>query len=300
MKKYVKALRAPFLAGSIVPVIIGASYAFTAGYFSSSIFFITVIGIACLHLAANLLNDYYDARGSDPINTRVTPFSGGSRVIQDGDVSAGTVLTMSILFLVITLGSAVWIGLKGRPLVFPIGLLGLFAGWSYSSPPLQFMSRGWGEVFIFFAFGPLITLGAYYVNAGQLSLEAFLLGFPQGFLITGVIWINQFPDYQADRKAGKKNLVVRLGLRISRVLYSLIMLFSFLSIIFLVGVTTVSYLIMLAFISFPLTFKAIRIAWKEYLSHNALIPAQALTIQTVITQGLLLSLGLLLSRFIHV
>jgi len=50
------------------------------------------------------------------------------------------------------------------------------------------MSRGWGEILIFFAFGPLITLGAHYVNSGALSPEAFALGFPQGFLITGVIW----------------------------------------------------------------------------------------------------------------
>jgi 1,4-dihydroxy-2-naphthoate octaprenyltransferase len=299
MRKYIQALRAPFLAGSIVPVFIGASFAFAGGNFTPLLFLITLIGVGSLHLAANLLNDYYDARGSDPLNVRVTPFSGGSRAIQEGGLKAGTILAMAILFLVITLASAIWLGYAGRPLVFPIGLLGLFAGWSYSSPPLQFMSRGWGEIMIFFAFGPLITLGAYYVNSGHLSLAAFLLGFPQGFLITGVIWINQFPDYQADKRAGKMNLVVRLGLRISRSLYCLIMLLSFISIIFLVGLKGVSYLIMIGFISFPLTFKAMRIVWREYLNHKTLIPAQALTIQTVIAQGLLLSLGLLLSRFIH-
>lgn len=300
MKKYIKALRAPFLAGSIIPVFIGSSFAFTGGYFSFPPFFVTLIGVGSLHLAANLLNDYHDARGSDPINIRVTPFSGGSRVIQDGDVSAGTILAMSILFLVITLGSAIWLGYKGRPLVFSIGLSGLFAGWAYSSPPLQLMSRGWGEILIFFAFGPLITLGAHYVYSGYLSMPAFLLGFPQGFLITGVIWINQFPDYQADREVGKKNLVVRLGLAKSRYLYCLIMLLSFLSVIFLAGMKGVSYLILVALLSFPLTLRAMRITVREYLRYDALIPAQALTIQTVMAQGLLLSLGLISSRFLHV
>ena len=207
---------------------------------------------------------------------------------------------MSIFFLLITLVAAIWLMSRGRPLVLPIGLLGLFAGWSYSAPPFQFMSRGWGEILIFFAFGPLITLGACYVNSGALSLEAFALGFPQGFLITGVIWINQFPDYPADKEVGKKNLVVRLGPGISRYLYCLIMILSFICIILLIGIMGTSYLILIAFISFPLTFRAMKTAWKEYLSHDALIPAQALTIQTVIAQGLLISIGLFLSRFIHV
>ncbi|MFC1531902.1 1,4-dihydroxy-2-naphthoate octaprenyltransferase [Thermodesulfobacteriota bacterium] len=299
MNSYIKALRAPFLAGSIVPVIIGTAFAFTEGFFSLSHFLVTLLGVAALHLAANLLNDYYDARGSDPINLRVTPFSGGSRVIQDGDLKGGTILVMSIFFLALSLSSAVWLTYAERPLAFPLGLLGLFAGWSYSAPPLQFMSRGWGEAVIFLSFGPLITLGAYYVNSGNLSLEAFIIGFPQGFLIMGVIWINQFPDYQADKEAGKKNLVVRLGPKTSRYPYCLIMILSFIFLIILVSVMGLSFLIMLAFISFPLALKAMRITWKEYLSHDLMIPAQNLTIQTLVAQGLLLSLGLLLSCFIN-
>jgi len=256
--------------------------------------------VAAIHLAANLLNDYYDAGGSDPINLRVTPFSGGSRVIQNGELKAATVLGMSILFLALALAAAVYLIRAGRSLVIPLGLLALFAGWSYSAPPLQLMSRGWGEIVIFFTFGPLVTLGAYYVNSGSLSLESFAIGFPQGFLITAVIWVNQFPDYQADKEAGKKNLVVRLGPGISRYLYCLIMILSFISIILLVGILKIHYLVMLAFISFPLALRAMRIVWREYLSRDYMIPAQALTIQTVIAQGLLMSFGLFLSRLTNV
>ncbi|MBN1850594.1 MAG: prenyltransferase [Deltaproteobacteria bacterium] len=300
MNIYIKALRAPFLAGSVVPVIIGICLAFKEGHFIFSFSWITIVGVAALHLGANLLNDFYDAKGSDPINIRLTPFSGGSRVIQDGEFKAGTILVMAILFFALALASALWLAYAGRPLVFLIGFLGLFAGWAYSAPPLQLMSRGWGEIAIFFAFGPLITLGAYYVMSGQLTWQAFLVGFPQGFLITGVIWINQFPDYQADKEAGKRNLVVRLGLGASRYLYCLIMIFSFVTIVFLVGVMGLSYLTMIAFASFPLTFKAMKIAWKKHLTYEGLIPAQALTVQMVMAQGLLLSLGIFLSRFMNI
>jgi len=299
MNSYIKALRAPFLAGSIVPVVIGTTFALTDKQFSISFFLITILGVSAIHLGANLLNDYYDARGSDPINIRLTPFSGGSRVIQNKEMAPGIVLFMAIAFFSIGLCAGLWLVYLGRPLVLFFGLLGFAAGWSYSSPPLQLMSRGFGEIVIFFAFGPLITMGTHYVMSGHLSWQAFALGLPQGFLIAEVIWINQFPDYKADKEANKKNLVVLLGPNISRYLYCLIMILAFVAVIFLVGIVGLSYLIMIAFVSFPLAFKAIRILWKEYLSHEGLIPAQALTIQTLVAQGLLLSLGLVLSRFIH-
>ena len=298
MNVYIKALRAPFLTGSLIPVIIGAAYGFTDKHFSLLLFLITVLGVAALHLAANLLNDYYDAKGSDPINVRLTPFSGGSRVIQNRQVAPWCVLSIALFFYVLSLSAAIWLVFLGRPLVLAIGLIGVAAGWAYSARPLQLMSRGWGEICIFFAFGPFITLGAYYVMSGSLSWSAFALGFPQGFFIAAVIWINQFPDYEADRDAGKKNLVVRLGPKLSRYPYCIIMLAAFVAVIFLIGIVGLTYLAMLSFIAFPLAFKAMKILWREYLSYEGLIPAQALTIQTLIAHGVLLSLGLVLSRLV--
>ncbi len=140
--------------GSIIPVIIGTAYAILEGKFIFVPFLITILGVGALHLGANLLNDYYDARGSDPINVRMTPFSGGSRVIQNGEIAPPIILVMSILFFALSLITAIWLTYIGRPLVLIIGVLGLLAGWSYSSPPLQFMSRGWGEVVIFLPLAP--------------------------------------------------------------------------------------------------------------------------------------------------
>jgi 1,4-dihydroxy-2-naphthoate octaprenyltransferase len=298
MNIYLKALRAPFLAGSLVPVIIGAAYALSSKTFSLWLLLICAVGIIGLHLGANLLNDYYDSKGSDPINMRVTPFSGGSRVIQDGEFAPRAVLFMALFFFAIGFSVGIWLICLNRPLVIPIGLLGLGAGWAYSAPPLQLMSRGWGEAVIFFAFGPLVTLGTYYVMSGSLSWPAFAIGVPQGFFITGVIWINQFPDYEADRRANKRNLVVRYGPGYSRYLYCVIMSMAFIFVFFLIGVAGFSYLIMLSFMAFPLALKAMWVLWREYLSHEGTIPAQALTIQTLIAHGLLLSIGIALSRFI--
>ena len=297
INSYLKALRAPFLTGSVVPVVIGTALAFKENVFVFSYFIVTLIGVAGLHLGANLINDYYDAGGSDPINLRLTPFSGGSRVIQNGEITRGTVRAMASFFFAIGVFAGLWIVSKGRPLVLVIGLMGLAAGWIYSAPPLQLMSRGWGEGIIFLAFGPLVTLGTYYVMSGSLSGLAFLLGIPQGFFITGVIWINQFPDYEADRRAGKDNLVVRMGPKISRYLYCAIMLMAYASVIFMAFLKEISPLILISFFSLPLMLKAMQILWREDLSLEGLIPVQALTIQTLIAHGLLLSLAIGLTRF---
>ena len=297
MNVYLKALRAPFLSGSLIPVIIGSALAFSKECFSMSFFLITALGVAALHLGANLLNDYYDAGGSDSINLRLTPFSGGSRVIQDREIAPWAILLISLFFFGLGLVIGIWLVYLGRPFVIAIGFFGFAAGWAYSAPPLQLMSRSWGEVLIFFVFGPAITLGTYYVMSGSLSWQAFALGLPQGFFITGVILINQFPDYQADRDSGKKNLIVRWGPDKCRYLYCIIMLLAFVAGISLISIAGLSYLILFSLIALPLGVKAMIILWKECQSHKEMIPAQSLTIQTLIAHGMLFSTGIFLSRF---
>lgn len=298
IKTYLKALRLPFLAGSIIPVITAAAFAFHRGSFSLLPLVIAIIGVGALHLGSNLLNDYYDSKGSDPINIKLTPFSGGSRVIQEKELQPNTILALSIVFFSIGIICGLWFTLWGRPYVLLIGLSGLLAGWAYSSPPFSLMSHGLGETLIFFAFGPLITLGTYYVIANTLSWPAFVLGIPHGFLIMAVIWINQFPDYQADKKANKKNLVVRLGLSKARYVYSLIMLLPFLFIILLIYSIGLPLLVIISLGAFLLASKAIQILWRRYRSFQDIIPAQALTIQTLISMGLLISGALFISRII--
>ncbi|MGD8387911.1 MAG: 1,4-dihydroxy-2-naphthoate octaprenyltransferase [Desulfobacteraceae bacterium] len=298
MNAYMHALRAPFLAGSLIPILIGGGYAILRSSFDGPRFLLCLLGVGAIHLGANLINDYYDARGSDPINRRLTPFSGGSRVIQDGTVPSRAVLAMALGFFVLSLACGMALALTGRPLVLIIGTLGFGAGWSYSASPVQLMARGFGEIVIFFAFGPLITLGTYYALCGVLSVDAFLIGIPHGFLIAEVIWINQFPDYEADRAAGKRNLVVRWGLEQGRAIYVGIILLSFVSLVLLPARAKVPFLVLAALLALPFGIKASAVLWREYRSHEGIVPAQARTIQTLVVQGLLVTLGLAAGRFL--
>jgi 1,4-dihydroxy-2-naphthoate polyprenyltransferase len=298
MNIYVKAVRLPFLTGSLMPVFLAASQAYAKGFFAGLELVLVLSGVGLLHLAANLINDYFDARGSDPINIRLTPFSGGSRVIQDRKLTSRKVLITALLFFGLAILAGLGLILLGHPHAAWIGLLGLAAALLYSANPVQLMSRGLGEISIFLAFGPLITLGTFYVMTGALTGQAFLLGFPLGFLIAAVIWINQFPDYQADRDAGKRNLVIRLGLPSSRWIYLGLMGLPFPFLFYLVFFQGISPFILLAWLAFPLALKGMRILWNHYASYEKLIPAQALTIQTHLALGLLMTIGILVGHYL--
>jgi 1,4-dihydroxy-2-naphthoate octaprenyltransferase len=296
MKKYIIALRAPFLLSSVVPVLISASWAVYQNCFFWKYFFVVLIGVASLHLGANLINDYFDATGSDPINLKVTPFSGGSRVIQEMGVSRGMVLAMSITAFLLAGLCCAWLIANQRAWSILLGLIGLFLGWAYSSPPFSLMSRGFGELAIFLAFGPVLTLASFYAISGQMDSVSFFLGIPQGCFITNVIWINQFPDVEADRGANKLNLVVRLGPNFSRFLYGLLALTGILFPFLLVGMWHVPQMVLISLISVPLCAKAFWILFKNYKDHEKVIPGQALTIKFLAAHGLLLSLGILLGK----
>lgn len=298
MNVYVKAMRLPFLTGSLIPVILAAAFSWLHGSLDFGHLVLVLIGVGSLHLGANLLNDYYDDPGSDRINLHPTPFSGGSRVIQEQLMDAKTVRAMAMGFFVLGTVAGIWLALTGRPFVVVIGLTGFLAGYLYSATPISLMSRGLGEIAIFLAFGPLITWGTYYVMTGLLSWGAFILGIPLGFLITAVIWINQFPDFEADRDAGKRNCVVRLGRDRSRIIYAILMLGPYAVVLFWVLTQPAAWPYLAVVLTIPIALKAIKILYAHYQTYDEIIPAQALTIQTHLVLGLVLSGALVFQKII--
>jgi len=191
-----------------------------------------LLGVLLLHASSNLANDYFDdLNGSDRNNPIITPFSGGSRVIQDGLLTGRQ---MGIAALLCLAGGCV-IGLvlalmRGWPVLL-IGFLGVMAGYLYSAPPVWLASKGLGEATTGFCFGPLIVLGTHYVIARSLSWLPLIASLPVGLLITGVLYLNEFPDQTADSKSGKKNLMLRLGERRSKNAFGYIMLLTYLSLV---------------------------------------------------------------------
>jgi 1,4-dihydroxy-2-naphthoate octaprenyltransferase len=291
---YIRATRLPFLTGSLMPVALVAALALWRGAWGGFFyFFLTVLGVAGLHTGGNLINDYYDSFGSDPINRFATPFSGGSRVIQEGELSAETVRNLAYACLGLGVVCGLVLMYYGRPWVALLGLFGLAAAYLYSASPVQLMSRGLGEFTIFLAFGPILTLGAYYALTGRVTPEGFYVGLPLAFLITAILWINEFPDLEADTTADKDHLVARLGLRRSRQVYAGLMLAPFISLPLLMELFHFPGHLFAGLVALPLAVQAVRQAWQTPPTSEEFVAIQALTIKTHFLLGLSLTLAFL-------
>jgi 1,4-dihydroxy-2-naphthoate octaprenyltransferase len=291
---YIRAVRLPFLTGSLMPVALAAALASYRGLWEGFVyFFLTALGVAGLHTGGNLINDYYDSFGSDPINRCSTPFSGGSRVIQNEELSADTVRNMAYGCLGLGVVCGLVLIYYGRPWVVLLGLFGLAAAYLYSASPVQLMSKGLGEFTIFLAFGPVLSLGAYYAMTGKIVAEGFFVGLPLAFVITTILWINEFPDLEADTAAAKEHLVARLGLKNSRLVYAGLMLGPFVSLPFLIEIFHFPGHLFAGLVALPLATRAVGQIYQTPPTEEEFVAIQALTIKTHFLLGVSLTLAFL-------
>ena len=297
---FMRAARLPFLTGSLMPVALAGALVIWQGAWEGFFYFlVTALGVVGLHSGGNLINDYYDSFGSDPINRFSTPFSGGSRVIQNGELSPETVRNLAFACLGLGVVCGLILMYYGRPWVALLGIFGLAAAYLYSASPVQLMSQGLGELTIFLAFGPFLSLGSYYAMTGRAAPEGFYLGLPLACLITAILWINEFPDLEADTASAKEHLVARLGLRNSLFVYAGLMLAPFLCLPLLVEIFHFPGHLFAALVALPLAVQAVRQAWQTSPTDEDFIPIQALTIKTHFLLGSALTLAFLYAAWRH-
>ena len=294
VKNWVMALRVPFLTASLIPILLGTAIAwFATGTLYWGFFLLTLLAGLSIHIGTNVINDYSDHKsGNDEVNTEfVRPFSGGSRVIQLGLLSPLEVLSGSLLFFLLSALIGFYLAWTRGPLILVLGAIGVISGMFYTGGPFNWAKRGIGELLVGLNFGILMTLGAYYVQTQSFSWIPVIAAIPVSLLIAAVLYINEFPDYTADKKVGKNTLVVRLGREKAVNLYILIMAGVYLSIAGGVATGALPLTFLLGLITLPLAIKAIQYARKHHSTSFDLVPANALTVTSHLATGLLLTLA---------
>jgi len=308
-------MRIPFLQATIIPVVLGGVIAWqsSAGkLFHWDLFLLAILGASLIHIATNMLNDYFDYKsGNDLMVKHQNPFAGGGRILTAGLISPSKHLAVSLSSLVIGCLIGLYLVVaQGLPMLFWLGLVGVISAYFYVGPPLKLAYRGIGEIIVGLNFGPIMTLGSYYVQTGSWSLatltEPFLASLPIGLLITAVLWINEFPDVDADRAVGKKTLVARLGylrsvsvfITLLAVSYLLVISYSLLRVFDSLQIT--SYTTLIVLLSLPLGIKAVRVLRASYQDPHAIIPANAGTIMLHLSFGLLAIVGFVIGTIFGV
>ena len=294
-----KALRPKFFTATLVPILLGSVIAWhESGEFNWVYFSLALLGGVFIHAGLNLANDYFDhTSGVDEINPYPTPFSGGSRVIQEGLISPYRILWGSITCF--SIGAAIGLlldfSLPGHTLLV-IGLVGIFLAFFYSANPIRIGYTGFGEVSCGLGFGPIMVLGSYYVQIGGLHWQPLWASFPVGIMIALVLYINEFPDYEADKQVSKKTLVVILGKRKAVWLYLALLLLNYLFIITGVMLRIFPLPVLISLFTIPLAFRAAKVARGNFDRISELLPANAATIALHLSLGLFISGGYLLDK----
>ena len=177
---------------------------------------LAVAGIFALEVAKNASGEVFDFdSGADLAVTPEdrSPFSGGKRVLVDGLLTRRQTWAIAAAAYAAGIAAGLAIVWWREPRVLWLGLAGVTCAWFYQAPPFKLAYRGFGELAVALCYGPLITAGTYLVLAGWPGVSVWWATLPLGMLIGAFLWVNEFPDYHADRGAGKRTLVVRLGRR---------------------------------------------------------------------------------------
>jgi 1,4-dihydroxy-2-naphthoate octaprenyltransferase len=289
---FLRATRLPFLTATFVPVLLGIAVAGWTNGFSWWLALLTLIGGACIHLGLNVANDVFDTTsGADAANVNPTQFSGGSRVVHYGLLSLRAITLLSLGFYAV--GIAIGIGLaaaRGWDLLW-LGVAGALLSVFYTAPPLKLVHRGLGEIVVLLGFGPIMTLGAYFVQAQEYDLEPLLASIPVGILIALVLYVNEVPDRPADAAAGKRTLPVRFSKDVIVNGYAAAVGLAFAAIVVFALAGWIVRPAFIALAAAPLALPVYRALRDFYDQPYALMPAMAKNIQLHLATGVLLILG---------
>ena len=279
---WVQAFRLHYVPTSIFPALLGSVIAWAASEKFNLLYFVMVIvGVTVHHIGLNMIDDVFDYLHSVDRShgEEKNPYTGGSGVLTGGLLPAEYVLAAAIVCYLIGVAIAICLTIMaGWPVLLFAGI-GVFSSVFYTMPPIRYGYRGFGELSLLINFGPVICLGAFYVQTQSIAWEPFVISFVPGFLMWSMIVINEIPDYEEDREAGKMNLVARLGRRAGVILYVAGLVCAYATVFVSASSGVASFGVLLGLLSLPVAYDSFRILNKNYMDKMKMAPANLATIK---------------------
>jgi len=216
LKEFASVARAPFLLLPPTLVAAGAAAAAWDGSFFWARTLLALIGLVSLHMAVNILNEWSDMRTGIDLETERTPFSGGSGTLPAGGMGLKTALVFGLVCSGVGLAIGLWFLSKVGWILLPIMLAGAVSVLTYTDVLARF---GVGEIAAGFGLGAGPVIGAALVQGGGWSNAAMAASIPAFFMTLNLLLLNEFPDEEADRGGGRRNLVILLGRKTAAWIY---------------------------------------------------------------------------------
>ncbi|MBW2277849.1 MAG: prenyltransferase [Deltaproteobacteria bacterium] len=281
-------IRAPFLLLSVMLVLIGGAVAFQDEVFSGLRFALAMVGTILAHISVNLFNEFSDYRSKIDEDTTKTPFSGGTGNLQAGLTKPKAVLGAALGTGAVALAIGAYLSwLAGWWLMAFIGA-GVLATVFYTSHLARWSL---GELTAGACLGTFVVLGTYFAMAGTVNWEVVWLSVPPGILTALLLLLNEFPDVEADRKGGRRHLVIVLGYKGAAVVYLTALAAVYLILIAGVILRWFPPTVLIALLTLPLAIKASIGALRHGQDMEKLVPAMGANVGLVLGTDLLIAVA---------
>ncbi|MSU54081.1 MAG: 1,4-dihydroxy-2-naphthoate polyprenyltransferase [Opitutaceae bacterium] len=204
---WIEATRPKTLPAAVAPVLVGTALAAHGGSADYAAAGLCLLFALLIQIGTNFANDYYDfIQGADSAS-RVGPRRAVAAGLVRPAVMKRAMVAVFALAFAVGLGLVAW----GGPGLIVIGVASIACGVAYTGGPFPLGYNGLGDLFVFIFFG-LVAVGAtFFVQAGEMTVNAILAAIPIGLLAANILVVNNYRDVETDRAAGKRTLVVRFG-----------------------------------------------------------------------------------------
>ena len=272
-------------------MFLGTCIAWYDGAFHLGYALLAFVGLLLAHISVNVLNDYFDYRSGIDLATKRTPFSGGSGILPAALLQPKHVLWLGLVSFLLAIPVGVYFVIVSGWLLLPLLLIGAVCILLYTPFILKLRWPEWAPGV---GLGALPVLGVYFIQTTAYTLPAIVASIPSGILVHNLLLLNEFPDTEADRKAGRKTLPIVAGKGKASLIYSVLTVIVYLWIIGGVIAGQMPAFSLLALLTLPLAIKAIQGALKHQ-EMSRLVPAMANNVLVVLLTQLLLGIGYILA-----
>lgn len=285
VRTWFAALRPVSFTASVIPVLVGTAIA-AQEEFHALLFVLALFGSVAIHAGTNLVNDYFDhVKGTDNVASL-----GQSGVIQRGMLSARAVLLGGTVAF--AAGAAIGLtiaSMAGWP-VLALGVASVLAGYFYTASPFSLAYRGLGEAVVFVFMGPVIVMGAYYVQTETFTWEPFVASVPIGLLVAAILHANNVRDIENDRRNNKWTLAALAGRPLADYEFIALTLGAYAVVIVMAIAGTAPWPVLVTLLTLPLAVRLVRFEMSQ-TSPRALNAVLAQTAGLHMLFGALLAFG---------
>ena len=212
---------------------------------------IALVGISLVHMATNLIDDYFDykilIKDEDFIksaqNCKCAYLKTGQATVKE---LRNTILIF--LFIAAVIGGILFF--TSGYFVALLALVGLLIALTYQ----KFSLNGLGEVLVIMAYGPLLYEGTYYVMTSKFSIEVLLLSLACAFFTNTILYAHMLMDFDGDECSHKQTLCRLLKTKSKALNFILVFYICGFAFMGYMSYLTRNYYYLLTLLTIPLIF----------------------------------------------